>query len=128
MFQPTEYGALASVPMVVQAPPPAGRRWNSAEATPEPESAESEETATEAPRRAAPSAGAVSEPVGAVSPKVNAAQGRLGVAGLVRRADAHGVRPSAGKFEAGKARDQSPLTRPALAHVSLPAENEAPFQ
>ena len=51
--------------IVVQAPPPAGRRWNSAEATPEPESAESEETAT-VPESSAPSAGAVSDPVGFV--------------------------------------------------------------
>ena len=54
-----------SVAIVVQAPPPAGRRWNSAEATPEPASAESEETVTVA-AEAAPSAGAVSEPVGFV--------------------------------------------------------------
>ena len=71
MFQLAEYGALVSVAMAVQAPPPAGRRWNSAEATPEPESAESDETATEAPRSAAPFVGAVSEPVGAVPSKEN---------------------------------------------------------
>ena len=55
-----------SVSMVVQGPPPAGRRWNSAVATPEPASAESEETVTEAPPSTAASAGAVSDPVGFV--------------------------------------------------------------
>jgi len=55
-----------SVSIVVQVPPPAGRRWNAAESTPEPPSAESEETVTEAPPRTDPSAGAVSEPVGPV--------------------------------------------------------------
>ncbi len=55
-----------SVAIVVQAPPPAGRRWNSAESTPEPVSAESEETVTELPPRTEASAGAVSEPVGFV--------------------------------------------------------------
>ena len=60
-----------SVAIVVQAPPPAGRRWNSAESTPEPVSAESEETVTELPRSAAPSAGAVREPVGSVASKWN---------------------------------------------------------
>ena len=54
-----------SVPIVVQAPPPAGRRWNSAVSTPEPASAELEETAI-VPTTKAPSAGAVSEPVGSV--------------------------------------------------------------
>ena len=57
---------MVSVSMVVQGPPPAGRRWNSAVATPEPASAESEETATAAPVTKAASAGAVSEPVGLV--------------------------------------------------------------
>ena len=61
-----------SVSIVVQGPPPAGRCWNSAVATPEPASAESEETVTAAPRRKAPSAGAVSEPVGAVASKLKA--------------------------------------------------------
>src|SRR6185436_6585097 len=41
VFQLTEYGAEVSVPIAVQAPPPAGRRSKSADATPEPESAES---------------------------------------------------------------------------------------
>ena len=59
-----------SVSIAVHAPPPAGRRSKAAEATPEPESAESEETATEA-RSAAPSAGAVREPLGAVVSNVN---------------------------------------------------------
>ena len=54
-----------SVPIAVQAPPPAGRRSKSAESTPEPESVESEETAT-VPETWALSAGAVSEPVGSV--------------------------------------------------------------
>ena len=51
--------------MVVQAPPPAGRRWNSAESTPEPASAELESTAR-VPVTKAPFAGAVSDPVGFV--------------------------------------------------------------
>ena len=46
VFQLTEYGAEVSVPIAVQAPPPAGRRSKSADATPEPESAESLETET----------------------------------------------------------------------------------
>ena len=56
--------------IVVQAPLPAGRRWNSAVSTPEPPSAESEETAS-VPVTKAPSAGAVSEPVGSVASKWN---------------------------------------------------------
>ena len=47
--QLTEYGAEMSVPIGVQAPPPDGRLSNAALATLEPESAESEETVTEAP-------------------------------------------------------------------------------
>jgi len=54
-----------SVAIVVQAPPPLGRRWNAALATPEPASAESEETGI-VPDTWAPSLGAVSEPVGLV--------------------------------------------------------------
>src|SRR4051812_1915061 len=65
VFQLTEYGAEVSVPIAVQAPPPAGRRSKSAEATPEPESAESLETQTE-PERKAPLAGVATEPVGSV--------------------------------------------------------------
>ena len=57
--------------IVVQAPLPAGRCWNSAVSTPEPPSAESEETATEPPPRTEASAGAVSEPVGSVASKRN---------------------------------------------------------
>ena len=64
-FQLDGVGAFASVSIVVQAPPPAGRRWNSAEATPEPESAESDSTAS-VPVTRAPFAGAVSAPVGFV--------------------------------------------------------------
>ena len=57
--------------IVVQPPPPpAGRCWNSAESTPEPVSAESEETVTALPPTAAPSAGAVSDPVGSVASNV----------------------------------------------------------
>src|SRR5712692_1007567 len=52
--------------MVVQVPAPAGERWNWAEATPEPPSAELEETVTAVPRTFAEAAGAVSEPLGAV--------------------------------------------------------------
>src|SRR5687768_4321333 len=63
--QLTEYGAVASVSMAVQAPPPAGRRSNPAEATPEPESAELDET-TSVPVTNAPSPGAVRAPVGSV--------------------------------------------------------------
>src|SRR2546428_11438537 len=51
--------------MFVQVPAPAGERWNWAEATPEPPSAELEETVTAVPRTFAEAAGAVSEPVGA---------------------------------------------------------------
>src|SRR5215210_4206616 len=51
--------------MPVQVPPPAARRSNRTDATPEPASAESDATATDGPRTAAPPAGAVSEPVGA---------------------------------------------------------------
>src|SRR5712691_5501129 len=32
----TEYGEVPSVPIVVQEPPPAGRRWNATASTPEP--------------------------------------------------------------------------------------------
>ena len=49
----------------VQLPAPAGERWNCTVATPEPLSAESLARAT-VPRRFAPAAGAVTEPVGAV--------------------------------------------------------------
>jgi hypothetical protein len=66
-----EYGADESVSSVVHEPPPAGRRSKVTRATPEPVSAESEETVTEAPETTAPSAGAVSEPVGAVASNVN---------------------------------------------------------
>ncbi len=52
--------------MFVQTPPPAGERWNCAFATPEPPSAELEETVTAAPRTLALAAGAVTEPVGFV--------------------------------------------------------------
>ena len=55
-----------SVPIVVHVPAPAGERWNCAEATPEPPSAEFEETVTEFPRTLAEAAGAVIEPVGFV--------------------------------------------------------------
>ena len=49
MSQETEYGAVVSVPIVVQVPAPAGERWKTTWATPEPASAEFEETATGAP-------------------------------------------------------------------------------
>ncbi len=52
--------------MFVQTPPPAGERWNWAFATPEPPSAELEETVTAFPRTLAEAAGAVTEPVGFV--------------------------------------------------------------
>ncbi len=55
---------MSAAPMFVQTPPPAGERWNWAEATPEPPSAESEETVTAAPRTLAEAAGAVIEPEG----------------------------------------------------------------
>src|SRR3989442_9741764 len=57
--------------MFVQVPAPAGERWNWAEATPEPPSAELEETVTAVPRTFAEAAGAVSEPAGAVESFVN---------------------------------------------------------
>ena len=51
MSQATEYGLVVSAaPMFVQTPAPAGERWNWAEATPEPASAEFEETVTALPR------------------------------------------------------------------------------
>ena len=65
VFQLAEYGAEVSVPIAVQAPPPAGRRSKSADATPEPESAESLETET-VPERKAPFEGEVTEPLGSV--------------------------------------------------------------
>src|SRR2546428_8534471 len=52
--------------MFVQVPAPAGERWNWALATPEPPSAELEETATALPRTLLLLAGAVTAPVGAV--------------------------------------------------------------
>src|ERR671922_199309 len=62
----TEYGALVSAePMFVQLPVPAGERWNCAEATPEPPSAEFESTEI-VPPTTAPALGAVTEPVGLV--------------------------------------------------------------
>jgi hypothetical protein len=54
---------VVSDAMVVHVPAPAGERWKVADATPEPESAESEETAT-VPRTLALEAGAVTEPLG----------------------------------------------------------------
>ncbi len=50
--------------MFVQTPAPAGERWNWALATPEPPSAESEETVTALPVTLAEAAGAVIEPEG----------------------------------------------------------------
>src|ERR1700716_2656598 len=52
--------------MFVQVPAPAGERWNWAEATPEPESFEFDETVTALPLTFAEPAGAVSDPVGLV--------------------------------------------------------------
>jgi hypothetical protein len=61
-----EYGEDVSAdPMFVHVPAPAGDCWNWADATPAPESAESESTAI-VPRTFAPAAGAVTEPVGFV--------------------------------------------------------------
>src|SRR5436190_10203764 len=57
--------------MFVHVPAPAGERWNCAEATPEPGSAEFEETATDEPRTLAELDGAVSDPVGFVESFVN---------------------------------------------------------
>ena len=57
---------VSAAPMFVQTPAPAGERWNWALATPEPPSAELEETATELPRTFALEAGAVIAPVGLV--------------------------------------------------------------
>ena len=57
---------MSAAPMFVQTPAPAGERWNWALATPEPGSAELEETATAAPRTLAAEAGAVIAPVGLV--------------------------------------------------------------
>ena len=58
---------MSAAPMFVHGPPePAGERWNWAEATPEPPSAESEETVTLVPRTLAEAAGAMIAPVGLV--------------------------------------------------------------
>ena len=57
--------------IVVHEPPLEGRRSKVASATPDPASAESEETVTDAPETTAAFAGAVSDPVGAVASKVN---------------------------------------------------------
>src|SRR5580765_4970053 len=57
--------------MFVQVPAPAGERWNWAEATPEPPSAEFDETVTLDPLTFALAAGAVTEPVGLVESFVN---------------------------------------------------------
>ena len=103
--------------MVVQAPPPAGRRWNRAESTPEPASDESEETITEAPRSAAPSAGAVSEPVGAVASKANVRLGEASAFPTPSTARARTVYdPSSGKAAESKA------------YVQLPAASAVSFQ
>jgi hypothetical protein len=65
--QLTEYGEVVSAePMFVHVPAPAGERWNCAEATPEPPSAEFDETVTLEPVTFALVAGAVIEPVGLV--------------------------------------------------------------
>ena len=68
--QLTEYGLVVSVAIVVQVPAPCGEDWNAADATPEPLSAESEETVT-MPFTVALEAGAVSAPVGFVESFVN---------------------------------------------------------
>src|SRR2546423_309039 len=57
--------------MFVQVPAPAGARWRCADATPEPPSAEFEETVAELPRTFAEDEGAVNEPVGLVESFVN---------------------------------------------------------
>jgi hypothetical protein len=65
--QLTEYGEVVSAePMFVQVPAPAGERWNWAEATPEPPSAEFDDTVTELPRTTADAEGVVTDPVGLV--------------------------------------------------------------
>ena len=62
----TEYGDVASVASAVQTPERCTEYSNAAEATPEPESAELEDTVTAEPVTFALAAGAVIEPVGAV--------------------------------------------------------------
>ncbi len=57
---------MSAAPMFVQTPAPAGERWNWAEATPEPASAEFELTVTAFPRTFALAAGAVIAPEGIV--------------------------------------------------------------
>jgi hypothetical protein len=70
--QVTPYGEVVSAALiVVQVPAPAGDRWNSADATPEPPSAEFDVTETLAPLTLALEAGAVIDPVGAVESFVN---------------------------------------------------------
>ena len=62
---------MSAEPMVVHVPAPVGERWNRAEATPDPPSAEFELTATELPRMLAAAVGAVIDPVGLVESFVN---------------------------------------------------------
>jgi len=62
---------VSAEPMFVHVPAPAGERWNWAEATPEPPSAEFDDTVTALPRTLALAAGAVIEPVGLVESFVN---------------------------------------------------------
>ena len=69
--QPTEYGVVASLEIVVHVPVPAGELWNVAELTPDAASAEFEEIATAAPWTFALDAGTVSDPVGLVESFVN---------------------------------------------------------
>jgi hypothetical protein len=70
-FQDAEYGDVVSVAIVDHELAPAAEYWNAAEATPEPASAELEETVTAAPCTLALAAGAVTDPVGGVESFVN---------------------------------------------------------
>jgi hypothetical protein len=117
------------VSIVVQEPPLEGRRSKVASTTPEPASAESEETVTEEPETMAAFAGALSDPVGTVASNVNV------------RLDADSAFPalsvaltctvyssSAGKLAAPKAYDQSPAKSEVVKNCSEPDEKALPFQ
>src|ERR1700730_3505443 len=86
--------------MFVQTPAPAGERWKVALATPEPPSAELEETATALPRTFALAAGAVIEPVGLVESFVKVSTvAALVLTGWVVCVQLPVVPPRAGKIE-----------------------------
>ena len=96
MSQEIEYGAELSVAIVVQTPAPAGERWNVAEATPEPASAEFGGDRHCGAADAALDAGAVSDPVGFVESLVNV---RVSAADVLPALSVE-VTPSVGELDA----------------------------